>query len=76
MPTKIWNLSDQAKFATFRQVTEVTRLAPNKGLPGRVLTSGKPLWVPNVTEDANFPRAKLAADVGVRAGSKVCPAAR
>ncbi|MDP6388246.1 MAG: PAS domain S-box protein, partial [Candidatus Pacebacteria bacterium] len=38
------------------------------GLPGRVLASGKPVWVSDVTLDRNFPRAKLVKNLGIKAG--------
>ena len=38
------------------------------GLPGRVLETGEPAWIVDVTKDANFPRAQLARDIKVRAG--------
>lgn len=41
---------------------------PGKGLPGRVWLSGQPEWVTNVTLDANFPRAKIALEAGLKAG--------
>lgn len=67
-PTKIWHFDDPEPFATFRGVTEETRFAPGVGLPGRVLSSSEPAWIVDVTEDTNFPRAKLAKDIGVKAG--------
>jgi signal transduction histidine kinase len=33
-----------------------------------VLVSGEPAWIIDVTKDPNFPRAKLARDIGVKAG--------
>ena len=68
VPTKIWHLGDPDGFAAFRQVTERTGFKRGEGLPGRVLDSGQPAWIADVTKDANFPRAKLAADIGVKAG--------
>ncbi len=67
-PSKIWILKDWNKFDTFRQVTDTTTFAPGEGLPGRVLASGKAAWIKNVTKDSNFPRAKLASEIGVKAG--------
>ncbi len=68
-PTTIWHLDDTQQFETFRRVTEATRFAAEVGLPGRVLASGEPAWIFDVTKDPNFPRAKLATDIGVRAGA-------
>ena len=67
IPTAIWHLDDPARFAAFREVTERTRLSAGVGLPGRVLATGEPTWIPDVTQDENFPRAKVAQDIGVRA---------
>lgn len=36
------------------------------GLPGRVWANGQPAWIPNVTEDTNFPRAPVALKEGLR----------
>lgn len=35
------------------------------GLPGRIWATGKPAWIDNVTVDANFPRARMAARGGL-----------
>ena len=66
-PTAIWHLDNPKKFEAFRTVTERTRFASGVGLPGRVLSSGEPAWIPDVQRDKNFPRNKLAKDIGVRA---------
>ena len=58
--TKRWHLDKPGKYKTFQQVTEKTRFAPGIGLPGRVLQSGEPAWISDVTKDPNYPRAKLA----------------
>jgi polar amino acid transport system substrate-binding protein len=64
----LWHLSDADAFESFRKVTSGTRFAPGVGLPGRVAQSGEPAWITDVTVDPNFPRAKQASDIGVRAG--------
>ena len=71
LPSKIWHLDGSKRFAAFRKVTERTTFEPGVGLPGRVLASGKSAWITDVTEDPNFPRAKLAKDIGVKAGFAV-----
>lgn len=68
LPTALWYINDEVKFATFKAVTEATQFTSGVGLPGRVLASKQPAWVRNVTEDANFPRARLAKNLGVKAG--------
>ena len=67
----IWHLDDPDHFATFRQISEEITFARGIGLPGRVLESGEPEWIVDVTKDKNFPRAKLAGDIGVKAGFAV-----
>ena len=44
-----------------------TPLASREGLPGRVLETQTPHWIPDVTADADFPRASSASEIGVRA---------
>ncbi|MBI3325642.1 MAG: GAF domain-containing protein [Nitrospinae bacterium] len=68
LPTTIWHLNNPARFETFRQVTEATRARSAHGLAGRVLASGRPSWIIDVTQDPEFRRAQLARDIGVRAG--------
>jgi two-component system cell cycle sensor histidine kinase/response regulator CckA len=48
------------KAPNFEAITRQKRFAPGIGLPGRVWSSGKPAWIPDVTKDSNFPRAPVA----------------
>jgi PAS domain S-box-containing protein len=66
--TGIWHLDNPERFEVFRRSTEAYRFKPGEGLPGRVYTSGKPAWIIDVTKDSNFPRARVAGDIGVKAG--------
>ena len=67
-PTKIWHVEEPGKFDTFQKITKETLFEEGVGLPGRVLNSGEPAWIMDVTKDSNFPRAKLAENIGVKAG--------
>lgn len=64
----IWHLDNLDQFETFRAISETTAFDLGIGLPGRVLESGKPAWIIDVTQDPNFPRAKLSHNLGVKAG--------
>jgi diguanylate cyclase (GGDEF)-like protein/PAS domain S-box-containing protein len=67
VPSGIWHLADERRFASLRRVTEGMSFASGVGLPGRVLERGQPAWIPDVSADSNFPRAQQARDLGVKA---------
>ncbi len=67
-PSTIWHLADPKGFAAFQRVTMATRFAPGVGLPGRVLAQRAPLWIRDVTQDSNFPRATVVKNIGVKGG--------
>ena len=66
--SRLWHLDDEEQFAAFRAISEARKFQKGEGLPGRVLASRKPLWIPDINKDSNFPRAPLAKDIGVKAG--------
>ena len=51
----------------FVRISRELTFARGVGLPGRVWASGEPVWIPDVTQDENFPRAPVAAREGLHA---------
>ncbi len=49
----------------FENITRTALLPCGVGLPGRVWADAKPLWLPDVILDPNFPRAIYAAEEGL-----------
>jgi PAS domain S-box-containing protein len=66
VPSPVWQLDRPADFARFQEVTEATHLDPGAGLPGRVLAGKGPVWIVDVSRDVSFPRAPVAADLGIK----------
>jgi PAS domain S-box-containing protein len=65
--TRLWS-SDPGRFEVFRRVSEMTRLSPGAGVPGRVLATAEPTWIPEVVEEAAFTRAQEARAAGLHTG--------
>jgi PAS domain S-box-containing protein len=65
-PTDIWHLQNPERYDDFRGLTESLSFGMGKGLPGRVLESGKPHWIEDVTSDPSFRRADRAVEFGLR----------
>ncbi len=49
----------------FAEICRRSEFGKGIGLPGRVWTSGAPVWIPDVTRDSDFPRAETAVEVGL-----------
>jgi PAS domain S-box-containing protein len=61
----VW-YSNAAGLENFRKGSEECRFLPGTGLPGRVWLLKQPVWIQDVTNDPNFPRAPLAREVGLK----------
>jgi PAS domain S-box-containing protein len=55
------------QFPGFEAVCRNWLFEPGMGLPGRVLKERKPIWIPDVLKDHNFPRAPMAAKENLHA---------
>lgn len=53
--------------AEFEQASRTFTFSKGIGLPGMVWENGKPMWIPDVVVDNNFPRAGIAAKCGIHA---------
>ncbi|HZW34810.1 MAG TPA: response regulator, partial [Isosphaeraceae bacterium] len=60
----LWH-SPTCRADEFIALSRRTTFARGVGIPGRVWASGRPAWVPDVTQDANFPRTGVAAREGL-----------
>ncbi|HSF46942.1 MAG TPA: GAF domain-containing protein, partial [Burkholderiales bacterium] len=61
----IWHAPNM-EVAEFDAISREMTFTPGQGLLGRVWQSAEPAWVVDVTRDANFLRADVAAKVGLR----------
>jgi len=55
----------------FIKASEEFTFASGVGLPGRVWATKQPIWIRDVTLDANFPRAQIAGEVGLKAAAGI-----
>ena len=62
--TDIWH-QPSVEATEFSRVTMQTVFTRGLGLPGRVWANGEPAWNPDVVQDANFPRAPVAAQANL-----------
>jgi serine phosphatase RsbU (regulator of sigma subunit) len=51
----------------FEQASRQRTFSPGVGLPGRVWAGDRSVWIPDMTEEANSPRAPVAAGEGLHA---------
>ena len=61
----IWH-QQQAPVDSFKQANLEQSFLPGIGLPGRVWSDLRPVWISDITTDKNFPRAPSARIVGLR----------
>ena len=62
-----WHTS-VSSMESFRKTSLDMSFTPGSGLPGRVWTSKKPVWMRDVTHEGNFLRAQAASQADLQAG--------
>lgn len=62
----IWHIEDPERAAVFKEYSEAFQFEKGIGLPGETWEAKKPIWIHNVYESPNFPRAKQEKDIGIR----------
>ena len=67
-PSGIWYASDQVRFARLMQATSEIRYRLGRGLPGRVLENGQPVWLPDIHRDQDIPKEMLDSAPEIRTG--------
>jgi EAL domain-containing protein (putative c-di-GMP-specific phosphodiesterase class I)/GAF domain-containing protein len=65
--TGVW-LAPSISASRLADMTRAMSYAPGVGLPGRALVSEDAIWIQNLSEDENYPRASAAAEGGLTHG--------
>jgi PAS domain S-box-containing protein len=50
----------------FAEATKALQLRADQGIPGRIVTVGKPVWIEDLANDSNFTRGATATPAGLR----------
>lgn len=66
VPSSVWHFEDAALSPVALETKNMT-LRLGEGLPGRIWSSGEPLWIPNISESQNLPRKKVLLKYGLHA---------
>ncbi len=63
--TEIWHVLS-IEVEEFKKISKETLFPKGVGLPGSIISGAQPVWIEDVGQDNNFPRASVAAKVGLR----------
>lgn len=66
IPSDIWHYNDEMKYKDFCKITKKTEFSSGQGLPGRVWESREVVWIDNVNNDDNFPRARKCNNLKIK----------
>ncbi|WP_158221887.1 PAS-domain containing protein [Actibacterium pelagium] len=60
VPSGIWQIEDSKQASALRNATETLRFGTDEGLPGRVLRTGQPAWIEDLSHDTSLRRIEFA----------------
>ena len=67
-PTDLWYPDDPSRYPGMRAATSRLRFRRHDNLPGKVLASGLPEWVPRIEDEDDFVRREAALRSGLTTG--------
>ena len=70
-PVNVWHLLQPDVMQRFVTRSNGLEFKPGQGLPGRVLATGQPQWIPDLAQWPGFIRAEAAEEAGLRSGFAV-----
>jgi PAS domain S-box-containing protein len=62
----IWSGMQERRFQAFRTASEVSGFSVAADLPAQVITSARPIWVRDVSNDPHFARQSVAQQAGIK----------
>jgi len=63
----LWSIEESEEATAFRAASETAHFGPGEGLPGRVLTTGRALWVDDIASEPGYLRGGAASALGLHA---------
>ncbi|WP_299754946.1 PAS-domain containing protein [uncultured Boseongicola sp.] len=65
VPSGIWHIERTKSAAALRKATEKLRFGAEDGLPGKVVQTGQPVWIEDLTREAGMRRTEFAQLAGL-----------
>ena len=62
----VWHGTPPHRWESFRTKTDEMSFSTGMGLPGKVLTTGKPVWIKDLSAEQGFLRRRIAKAAGLK----------